>query len=111
MVFCVCILQVWYSLVMMLRKESPWYAPSIFLIPVMSVVCGTTMIQSGYRGVVQFFLEAWKDFTVEIEPGGVHSTCRSGGIEPGFVGTPAKHFKSTFLTSGGALDGKRSTTF
>jgi hypothetical protein len=67
-------LLVWYSLFMTLGEASPWYALLIFFsisLPIMPVVFGITMIQSGYRGVVNFILEAWKDFTVEIKPGGV----------------------------------------
>jgi hypothetical protein len=35
------------------------------------VVVGALAVHSGYRGVVDCFLEAWEDFTVEVESSNV----------------------------------------
>ena len=37
--------------------------------PVMEL--GVGLVQFVYRGVVDYFLEAWKDFTVEVESSNV----------------------------------------
>ena len=76
LVYCVCILLVSYSFFVALWKASPWFGLLIMIFlsispPATAVLVGTTMIQSGYRRVVNHFLEAWKDFTEEVEPGGV----------------------------------------
>jgi hypothetical protein len=66
-----------YSLFMtLLEEESPWYGLLLyFLISILlaaSILPGAVvLVHLGYEGIVNYFLEAWKDFTVEIEPGGV----------------------------------------
>jgi len=60
----------------LLEEESPWYGLLLYLlisIPVVaSILVGAgALVYVGYEGIVNYFIEAWKDFTVEVEPGGV----------------------------------------
>ena len=57
-------------------KDSFW--PGIYLlvvsypvVVVIMVVCTVGTLIIGYKGVVNYFSDAWNDFTVDIEPGGV----------------------------------------
>jgi len=74
---CVAVSLALYSLfTTLLEEESPWYGLLLyFLISILvaaSIVPGAgALVHVGYEGIVNYFLEAWKDFTVEIEPGGV----------------------------------------
>ena len=61
---------------MNLLNESPWYGLLLFFlisIPVAAsiVVFAAVMVHAGYKGTLDYISEAWKDFTVDIEPGGV----------------------------------------
>jgi len=66
-----------YSLfITLLEEECPWYGLLLYflisILVVASILSGVAaLVYDGYQGVVNYFLEAWKDFTVEIEPGGV----------------------------------------
>ena len=76
LIYCLCLLFVLYSIFVRLLKEGWWYGLFCFVfisLPVVTaiVVCVVAMLLRGYRGVVNCFLEAWKDFTVDVEPGGV----------------------------------------
>ena len=70
--YCVAILLLWYSFFTDLVKDRPWYSLlgffSISLVTMPPVIeLGVGLVQFVYRGVVDYFLEAWKDFTVEVE--------------------------------------------
>ena len=74
--YCVCLSLTLYSVFMNLLNESPWYGLLLFFlisIPVVAsiVVFTAAMVHAGYLGTVDYILEAWKDFTVDVEPGGV----------------------------------------
>ena len=74
--YCLCLSFAVYSVFVNLLKESPWYGFFLFFlisIPVVAsiVVCAAVAVHAGYKGTVDYFLEAWKDFTVDVEPGGV----------------------------------------
>jgi len=76
LVYCFCILFALYSFSVQSLKEGFW--PGIYLLvfsfPVVVaiiVVCTVATLFVGYKGVVNYFLDAWKDFTVDVEPGGV----------------------------------------
>lgn len=59
-----------------LRKDSPWYGllffflMSVALVPSFAVGAAVA-VHFILKGVVHYFLDAWKDFTVEIELGSV----------------------------------------
>jgi hypothetical protein len=76
LMYCVCLLLAWYSLFLNLLKESPLYGLLLYFlisIPVVAsiVVCAAASVYFGFKGIVSYFFDALKDFTVEIEPGGV----------------------------------------
>jgi len=76
LMFCVCVSLALHSFFLYLLKESPWYWLLLFVSISLPLVAGTVvfitvMLHSTYQGVVYYFLEARKDFTVDIEPGGV----------------------------------------
>jgi hypothetical protein len=67
--YCVAILLLWYSMFTDLVKDGPWYwLLGFFLISLVTlppiVEFGVGLVRFVYRGVVDYFLEAWKDFTV-----------------------------------------------
>jgi len=76
LVYCFCILFFLYSFSAQSLTEGFW--PGIYLLvsdfPLLVaiiVVCTVATLIIGYRGVVNYFSDAWKDFTVDVEPGGV----------------------------------------
>jgi len=73
MIFYVCILLAWFSFCIGLLEAGPWYILliplllcAVYFLPFCAVIIGL-----GYTGVVGYFSEAWKDFTVEVESEGV----------------------------------------
>jgi len=74
---CVTISLALYSVfISLLEEETPWYGLLLYflisILVVASILPGAAvLVHLGYEGIVNYFLEAWKDFTVEIEPGGV----------------------------------------
>jgi len=65
-----------YSTSVQMLNESPWYEllPCfLVIIPVVPffVACAAAMVYFGFKGIVDYILEAWNDFTVDIERGGV----------------------------------------
>ena len=73
---CLSLSLVLYSVFMNLLNESPWYGLLLFClisIPFAAsiVLCTTAAVHAGYKGPVDCISEAWKDFTIDIEPGGV----------------------------------------
>ena len=75
LMFGVCLLMTLYSLCLLLLNES-WYVLFIWVsislvLAAITVVVIIVTLRSTYQGVVYYFLEAWKDFTVDMEPGGV----------------------------------------
>lgn len=74
--YCVYLSLAWYSLFTNLRQESPWYVVFLyFLISILVVasivVCAAAAVYFVWECAVLYFLDAWKDFTVEIESRGV----------------------------------------
>ena len=74
--YCLCLSLGLYSMFVNLLNESPWYGLLLFCllsIPFVAsiVVCTIATVHAGYTGTVSCISEAWKDFTVDIEPGGV----------------------------------------
>ena len=72
----VCPLLTWCSFAIGLLEEGPWYILLIHfllllcIVPTVLLLCAV-IIGIGYRGVVDYFSDAWKDFTVEVESAGV----------------------------------------
>jgi len=62
----------WYSLFMKLVEAAPWYGLliyfliSLFMIPALLVAIAGG-IYFVYKGFIAFILDAWKDFTVDVE--------------------------------------------
>jgi len=76
LMYCFCLLFVLYSIFVRLVKDSFRYGLFLFVfisLPMIggTVVCTVATLIGGYRGVVNYFFEAWNDFTVDVEPGGV----------------------------------------
>jgi len=71
--FWVAILLAWYSAFMYLLEECTWYGLlaffliSLYVVPLI-VFAGARAIHSIYNGIVDYFSEAWDDFTVDVEP-------------------------------------------
>jgi hypothetical protein len=63
----------WRSVFMDMLEEFPWYGMliyfliSLFVIPVL-VMAIAVVIYFVYKGFIAFIFEAWKDFTVDVEP-------------------------------------------
>jgi hypothetical protein len=61
---------------MNLWQDGPWgglllyFLTSVFVVPSFAVGAAIA-VHVIWKGVVHYFLDAWKDFTVEIELGGV----------------------------------------
>lgn len=73
---CVAIFLAWYSLFTNLVKEKLWYWLlgffSIFILITPPIVeFSVILVQFLYGSIVDYFLEAWKDFTVEVEASNV----------------------------------------
>jgi hypothetical protein len=72
LIYCVAFCLGWYSFFMNLPEKDPWYIlliyflMSLFHVP---MLLGTiaAMIYFVCKGVIDFFFEAWKDFTVDVE--------------------------------------------
>jgi len=76
LIYCVFLTPIWYSFLRKLLKEGrllyflilivytviPWVTAFVLIAP--------AAVHFVYKGIVNYFLEAWKDFTVEIESGG-----------------------------------------
>jgi hypothetical protein len=65
-----------YSRFMPLLEESPWYELLIYFLislPAASMIAMVVAqaVKFGYKSVVNYFLDAWKDFTVEVESSNV----------------------------------------
>jgi len=66
-------------------EEGNWYSAMIFLlyslitIPTMWA-CGAFTASVGYTSVVEYFTEAWQDFTVEVEVEKVPLEAPFGGV-------------------------------
>ena len=73
---CVALSLAWYDVFMTVLEESPWYGLFFFFLISLAiafpmVVVGGLAVNSVYRGVVDCFLGAREDFTVEIESSNV----------------------------------------
>ena len=75
--YCVAILLALYSVFLNLLKDRLWYwlsgfVPISLFIMHRIVELGITLVQFVYhRHVVDYVLDAWKDFTVEVESSNV----------------------------------------
>jgi len=71
--FMVLLSLAWYDPFMGLLEEGPWYdwliyfSASLFVIPGVVVVI-TTATYSVYIDFIAFLFDAWKDFTIDVEP-------------------------------------------
>ena len=67
---------VFYSSSVSLLEESPWYELLIYFLifipaALMSLVIVAQAVRFGYKCIVNYFLDAWNDFTVEVESSNV----------------------------------------
>jgi len=74
-----------YSISVQLLNESPWYELLLCFSVIIPVVpsfaaCTAATVYFGFKGVVDYLLEAWKDFTVDIERGGVPDDAPFEGV-------------------------------
>jgi hypothetical protein len=74
--YFVAILLVCYASVTSSLEETPWYEGLIYFLiflpaTFMTVVFVAQAVRFGYKCVVNYFLDAWKDFTVEVESSNV----------------------------------------
>jgi len=76
LVYLFSILFVLYLFSVLMLKDSFWSGLFLFFfisLPMVAatLVCTVATLVGGYTGVVNYFLDAWNDFTVDVEPGGV----------------------------------------
>ena len=74
MYFVAVSLAMYSVLINLLEEKSPWYGLLLYFListlVVASLLPGAVVLAHlGYEGIVNYFLEAWKDFTLEIEAG------------------------------------------
>jgi len=72
LIYIVALSLIWYSLFLHLLEEAPWHGLlsyfliSLFLIPAL-LPHTAGLIYLVYKIPVDFLLDAWKDFTVDVE--------------------------------------------
>jgi ABC-type sugar transport system permease subunit len=73
LICCVFLTPIWYSFLGNLLKEGRLLYFLVVFIPLVTsfVVIAPAAVHFGYKSIVNYFLEAWKDLTLDIEPGGV----------------------------------------
>ena len=68
---------VWCSMgINLLEEGNPWYSVLLSLLLSLGSICFFSacvayITLEGYRGVIEYFSEAWKDFIVEVEASNV----------------------------------------